>query len=321
MNTSKKLILENLTNITPLSSYPSCNFLDHYVFRDTLSGYSVYYPTTAYGGSFTSSTFNFGVTGGSLNKSCYQDFCFRTIYTRPLRLFCATNLTFVLSALDESVSNIVKIVYDFDDGTDNTAVVPNYITNYTSPKTIFLSHVYYPKNEYITVYSPTITVIYEDSCITTYNFTLCAFKCGIIDAYEKVSLIQSRETFITENLLLTLENTPERHLFNNLLLTKNPVFALPSSSILENVVEPVPVSKNIPFITTRVPAITSQPVFGNPVVAPLPTYSYIEGPGINLTPDQVTLLYYQLFSTTDSSIILTGANLPYFASTGILITV
>ena len=119
MNTSKKLILENLTNITPLSSYPSCNFLDHYVFRDTLSGYSVYYPTTAYGGSFTSSTFNFGVTGGSLNKSCYQDFCFRTIYTRPLRLFCATNLTFVLSALDESVSNIVKIVHYFLSRTTN----------------------------------------------------------------------------------------------------------------------------------------------------------------------------------------------------------
>ena len=96
MNISQNLILENLTNITPLSGLPGCNYLDHYVFRDTLSGFSVYYPTTAYGGTFTSSSINSEVSGGPLSKTCYQDFCFQNITVAPLRLFCTTNLTFIL---------------------------------------------------------------------------------------------------------------------------------------------------------------------------------------------------------------------------------
>jgi len=321
MNTSQKLILDQLTTIIPLSSYPDCNFLDHYVFRDTLSGYSVYYPTTAYGGLFTTSTFNDEVSGGSIKKSCYQDFCVREISVLPLRLFCITNLTFVLSALDESVTNIVKIIYNFGDGSPEQSVIPDYSNAYISPKILPLNHTYYPTDKLVTVYTPTVTVLYNDSCVATYYFTLCSYKCGIIDAYEKAYLLHSRETFNPTNIFLTLESAPERQIFNNLLLTDNPLYSIPSQFNLPNIVDPVPPEKNIPTTTTTLPAVTTQPVFVNPVVAPAPLYNYREGPGINLTPNEVSLLYYELITPTDTSLILSGASLPYFASTGILITV
>ena len=171
------------THVADLSSFDYCTWLDHHIFKDTSltpTGYDFIYPLTAFGGQFDITGFNKTISGGPFYDYCYQDFCLEEYsFLTPINIFCVANVNFVLSALDESAAKIIRIVYDFDDGSEK--LIRNY--NYTLPqyslKDLIVSHTYFPTENFETVYYPSVFILYEDGCTSWITFSLHNFKCGI----------------------------------------------------------------------------------------------------------------------------------------------
>jgi len=300
----------------PLSSYDSCDYLDHYIFSDPISGTNIFYPLSVYGGTFTGSTFDAVVSGGPMFDICTQDFCYKITDVPSVNLFCTTTVYFVLTGLDESESNIIKILYDFDNAEieeQNYTFSSNQPIN---PKSIVKSTTYYPTTKLITAYTPTISVIRSNCCINTYRFTLCSFRCSVLDMYEDVSLLNAQQS-TSFNVILTLENQRDKQLFSNILNIGDPVFIQPLSG-LPFVVETVPPAQNIVIVEPRIP---SEPVDTSPIVAPPPGFVYQQGTGIDINPDRVTLVppdYFESYGVTQG-ITISGDGPPYLQATGIII--
>lgn len=319
------------SNVKELSSYDFCTWLDHHIFRDTSlspTGYDFFYPLTAYGGPLSAGpinpeiTYDSIVSGGPLADTCYQDFCYQTIALSPVTIYCITTVNFVLTALDESVSDIIKVVYDFGDGSEF------FVNDYTpgvdgaiSPKDIIVSHEYYPTEKVVTTYIASVSVLYNNCCITTYINTLCSYRCGILEMYEDTYLLDATQSKDSNNIIFTLENLPRRQIFDNVLDLNEP---LPYLSALPNVLEPIPQLE--PRSTTKRP-VTAQRVRRSPIKPPTPRFIYLEGPGIDLDPNSPELLLRQQFISIaeTSGIILSSSSptrdhgAPYMGGPGITI--
>lgn len=309
------------SNVTALSTYGFCYWLDHHIFKDTSlspTGYNFFYPLTAYGGPLSAvpgtTIPNVFVSGGPLYEICYQDFCFKSYDLGFKVIRCVATVNFVLTALDESVSDIIKIMYNFGDGSD--ILVNSYeFTNpqAPSPKDIVVSHVYYPSEQTLTTYRASLSVLYNNCCINTYTTVLCSFRCGILEMYEDVRLLDATQTKDSYNIILTMESDRRRQLFDTLLDLNEP---LPYLSALPNMIEPIP--QAIRDTATR--SLTGQRTKKSPVRPPPPVFIYAEGPGINLSPDIPQLALKESFILlTTSGIVLSGIGAPYLGGPGIII--
>lgn len=317
MNTIQFLIPSNTTE---LSTYGFCSWLDHHIFKDTglsPTGYDFLYPLTAYGGPLSASTaivYSASAIGGPLYEICYQDFCYKQTILTAFETYCVTTVNFVLSAIDESVASVMKIVYDFGDGSAEVYNDYKFTSNPpVSPKDIVVSHVYYPQNKTLTTYNPSISVVFSDCCVNTYTAMICAFRCGILDVYEDTFLLDAAQSKDSFNIILTLEDQGRRQIFGNLLDLNEP---LPVLSGLPGEVQPVPQVE----VSTAVRSNTARRLRRNPIVASVSQYDYIEGTGIDLVPDTSTLETLQPFQISNSSIQLSGTGAPYAGGTGITIS-
>jgi hypothetical protein len=317
MNTSQFLIPSNTAE---LSTYDFCSWLDHHIFKDTSlspTGYDFLYPLTAYGGPLSANTpivYSASAVGGPLYEICYQDFCYKQTILNAFEIYCVTTVNFILSALDESVANIMKIVYDFNDGSE--VIYNDYkFTNNppVSPKDIVVSHVYYPQNKTLTTYNPSISVVFSDCCVNTYTATICSYRCGILDIYEDTFLLDAAQSKDSFNIILTLEDQDRRQIFGNLLDLNEP---LPFLSALPGEVQPVPQVE----ASTVVRSNTARRLRRNPIAASVSQYDYIEGAGIDLIPDAATLDTLEPLQTSNLSIQLSGTGAPYAGGTGITIS-
>jgi len=267
-----------------LSAYDLCNILDHWIFVDPISGINVWYPLTAYGGDLIPTTYASTITGGPFYDICYQDVCFETVSITPVKMYCTTDVNFVLSGLDESASKIIKILYDFGDGTTikenalDATVSP--ISSAPSPKLTIVSHTYNPGKNYITTYYPSISVIKSDCCITTLNFTLCSFQCGILDLYDTVGLLNTQMLSPTYNLVVVFEDREEQQIYANLLLSQEPISLLSAASALPDLVEPIPLTARPTEFRYRV--IPPTDLVG--IEPPPPDYLYVACVGVTINP-------------------------------------
>jgi hypothetical protein len=319
LSTSARILIP--ANSVELSSYNYCNWLDHHIFKDTNlspTGYDFVYPQSAYGGYFYPRAITFAkvVSGGPFYDICYQDFCTEIFSINSVNLYCISTVAFILSALDESNAKIIKLIYDFDDKTDMVIKNYDYINPYTIPiKQQTVYHTFYPRDNLITTYHPKISAIYEDGCTSTIAMTLCCFKCGIIDAYENVGLLDSAQTKEVRSIVLTLEDRKNRQLFTNMLDLDAP---LPPLTAIPQAPVTIP---TLPQLTI-VKATSARLQFINPVTVNIFNYEYMEGLGINLTPDLLELAPGDLiYSPLSGGIILIdGSGAPYDVGDGILIT-
>lgn len=316
-NTSQFLIPSTTTE---LSTYGFCNWLDHHIFRDTSlspTGYDFLYPLTAYAGplsSATTITYSASVIGGPLYEICYQDFCYKQIILTPIEIYCITTVNFILTALDESVSEIIKIIYDFGDGSEIIYRDFNFANpNAVSPKYNIISHVYYPQDKVLTTFNPTISVVFNDCCINTYTTTICSFRCSILDVYENTYLLDSVQSKDSFNIILTLEDQDRRQVFGNLLDLNEP---LPVLSGLPGEIIPIP--QVAPSTVVR--SNSARRLRRNPVAAVVSQYEYAEGDGIDLIPDTTTLDTAEPLIASNVSIQLSGAGAPYGGGSGIIIS-
>jgi len=320
LSTTASLVIP--TNVISLSTYDYCNWLDHHIFKDTSltpTGYNFTYPQTAYGGYFYPKVINFSktVSGGPFYDICYQDFCSEMFSVQSINIYCIATVNFILSALDESNAKAVKIIYDFNDKSDLVIKTFDYLNPTSTPlKNQIISHTYYPSENFITAYRPSISTVYEDGCTSTVTLTLCSFKCGIIDVYEDVSLLDAAQTQSVRTIILTLENRKNKQVFSNMLDLDALVPLLSGTNNLQEV--PTPIATPL----TIVRSTSARLQFLNPIKIDVINYEYVEGPGINLTPDILSLAPGDFMYTPSLGglIIENGEGAPYVIGDGITIT-
>lgn len=325
MNTPQKSIYFDSVG---LSGIEYCSYLDHYIFSDPISGVNIFYPLTAFGGPLSAGsgippetggvTFNGSISGGPLEDTCFQDYCFRTYVVAPIKLYCSTTVNYSFSGLDQSDSRILKIIYDFGDKSEFREV-PYIKTNTGSiePQNVVVSKTYYPTNELAVTYTPSISVIRSDCCINTYRLTLSSFRCGILDIYEDVVLHNAQQASGFD-IILTMEKVNQRQLFKNALDINDITFAIPALSTLPYLVEPVPPQINKPKPEPIGPKKPVQPIDQNPVTAPEPGYYYVEGEGVDLVPDFLRIVPSEdITSNFTSGLSISGDGPPYIQGEGI----
>jgi len=190
--------------------------LDHYLFVDPISGSTFVYPTTADGFSaFDSSSFytnSVTVTADDENMFPWgyaiQD-VITNIIIPPFK--GPRNIIFSPAGLDTTQRSILKIIYDFGDGTsttiNRTIVTPTNIGDTLSagsPNATSVSHVYYPSNNTgITVYKPTITVYNSNIVRNIFNISISAAPMSIyeLDDVHLINNVQPHTSNETQNIL------------------------------------------------------------------------------------------------------------------------
>jgi len=159
-------------------SLPS--ILNHYLFEDPVYGISFTYPNTANGSFFhtTTGSFTYPVTanGGQIFPWGYVVQTIRTNLTAgPFK--GPHTINFCPSGLDTRYFNVLKIIYDFDNGEQiynvEKDIVPNLRERFLqskSPIEITPSRVYYPGPE-LTTFHPIISVINSNLTQNIYNIS------------------------------------------------------------------------------------------------------------------------------------------------------
>lgn len=308
-----------------VADFPGCLILDHYVFKDPISGYNIFYPLTAFGGPLSANpmpTYTASTSGGAFDKDCYQDYCFDVVDFEPIKIFCVSTVNFIMSAVDQSLSQVSKFVFNFDDGSQPLIITKSLLSNSENLSSKVISRAYYPMAREVTVYKPSIQVVYDNCCINTFNYILCSFQCGIIEKYEDVYLLNAQQTENSTNVLVTLENIREKVVFNNMLKTNEPFYAIPLNNYLPNLVEPVPPTVNIPAAAEPIivlPPVTAQPIDLSPVIIPKKLYIYTAGLGILLQPNPTEGLEFELDTLTSANDVIIDGLVPYITLSGILV--
>ena len=148
--------------LTSLQTLSNADQLNHYLFVDPVVGVNFPYPLTSNGGE------NWGVATATVSGGLFfpWGYVFQTNYQFiTAGVFKGPHtITFSPSGIDTRYFGILKIVYDFGDGTSKTIerdVIPNNPdTALTSgdPTKINVAHDYWPKNN-LTTFTPSITVL------------------------------------------------------------------------------------------------------------------------------------------------------------------
>lgn len=163
-----------IITLTSLQTLGNPTQLNHYLFVDPVAGVNFPYSLTCNGGE------NWGVNTETVSGGLFfpWGYLFQTNYQ-----FLTSNafkgpytITFSPSGLDTRYFGILKIAYDFGDGTSQIIerdVIPNNPdTALTTgdPTKINVSHDYWPTND-ITTFTPTITVLNGNLTLDVYNIT------------------------------------------------------------------------------------------------------------------------------------------------------
>lgn len=170
-----------------------------YMFLDPVYGYSYTYPLTDIGGDFSGT--------GSYSASAYAGKFYPWGYNKQTTVTILTagtlkgpyTITFSPSGLDTSGYALLKIVYDFGDGTsfstDNSIIYSvkgaggNGVSDPTKQN---VTHDYWPTNNYITTYTPTVTVLNGDLSLNIYNISFSLVPVSLFEL-DDISIINAAQ--------------------------------------------------------------------------------------------------------------------------------
>lgn len=295
-----------------LSSYQVLerpSVLNHYLFNDPVYGTDINYPLTADCQLFTTDTTSLtAISGGKFYPWGYP--IKNTLTTSTLGEFKGdTTLIIVPSAIDETYFTTLKIVYDFDDGSDILNVEKKTVINYIptvaaldpgSPIDSVITHIYKPRStESLTTFYPTISVFSANLSMNVYRLELSVYPDSLF-TFKDFHLINSAQlTKADDNVqksLEILEISKDENLYvsNFLLLSSTPDANLNKKSNREYIPTPTPSPTYTPTATvtpTKTPTptqtITRTPTNTfNPSSTPTPTLTFTpsETPGVTPTP-------------------------------------
>lgn len=173
--------------------------LNHYLFEDPVYGISFTYPNTANGSFFhtTTGSFTYPVTanGGLIYPWGYVVQTIRTNLTAgPFK--GPYTINFCPSGIDTRYFNVLKIIYDFDNGEQiynvEKDIVPNLRERFLqskSPVETTPSRVYYPGPE-LTTFHPIVSVINSNLTQNIYNITFSLVPESIYD-YSSLKVLNA----------------------------------------------------------------------------------------------------------------------------------
>jgi len=120
-------------------------------------------------------------------------------------------LTFSTSGLDNSLFGILKVLYDFGDGTKKAVSYPigddfSGIALIEAPGDTNVHHDYYPLSLSGTTYTPSVTVINGNLVSFVYNVSATFFPASIYEL-DDVHLLNSVSLGVSSNQLLNIYET------------------------------------------------------------------------------------------------------------------
>jgi len=285
-----------------LSSYQQLgypNIINHYLFLDPVYETNIVWPACA-NGSFFDQTVGGFVYPVTANGGLFFPWGYpinNTSLSAYLGTFKgATTLTFIPSSIDNSYFPTLKIVYNFDDEKDILNIEKNLVLNVLptvatldpgTPNSTNISHTYYPRNNKITTYHPTVTVLNGNVVSNYFKFTLSIVPDTLFD-YDEFRLINSAQiTKIDEAFDKSLEvfeiSENNTHFVSNfLLLSADPSLIVPKSAIAL----PTPTPSITPTITPTIsitPSVTPT-ISITPTITETPTTTPTITPTITNTP-------------------------------------
>jgi hypothetical protein len=197
------------------------NLLNHYLFVDPISGVTFTFPATSDGGSFSTSFVYPTSTNAGLFFPWGYVFQNTTTDIDLGTLKGPYTITFSPSGLDKRFFGVLKISYDFGDGTSEIVerdIVPNNPnTAFTrgDPANINITHIYWPKNNNITTYTPGITVLNGNLAQNIFNIRLQIVPGSIYELgnINLINIAQHQEA-LDETLGVFEINKPSTYVTN-----------------------------------------------------------------------------------------------------------
>ena len=170
-----------------------------YMFLDPVYGYSYTYPVSDIGGGFTGTE----VYTQSANAGLFYPWGYnkQTIITKlsagPFK--GPYTISFSPAGLDTSVYALLKLYYDFGDGTgfstDNSIVYSVEGTGgngLSDPTTQIVTHDYWPTNSGVTTYTPTISVLNGDLSLNIFNISFDMVPVSIFE-FDDINIINAAQ--------------------------------------------------------------------------------------------------------------------------------
>lgn len=184
------------------------DLLNHYIFVDPIYGTSFTYPNSASGSLFNSTTgtfvYPFTADGGQFFPWGYMvQNTAQSLTAGPFK--GPYTVYFNPSAIDETYYSVLKIIYNFGDGTSQ--VVEKSIVDTTGtgdPTTTIVSHNYWATSQNGTTYSPFISVINGNLNINVFNIEFTIMPDSVYD-FSDFHLIDSLQLSLSSNNLTVME--------------------------------------------------------------------------------------------------------------------
>lgn len=288
--------------------------------RDRVYEYNLTDPWVVYQPDTTS--YNLTTYGGDFHIG-YKDLKHYTFEVNGKLLFCNTNVLFNFSEFDQTVSKIVKVIFD----PDNNRELQTFDGMLSGNGMIYpilssISSDYYPSENFYTLFFPKFRIEYEDGIIFSLICPLTVTQCGIFETYKNRTLVESLPYYKNlSNVILFINDKNDNNLYIHDIDTRLPFVLsanVPQDIELPDVIIPVPLGGF--FVSLEQPVVPQPPTNINPVLPPLPYYIYSEDLGVFIVPNNSIFYETEEFNTDNSLVILNGGA-PYFAGTGVTINV
>lgn len=341
------------TSFSPLSSYPTVDFLNGYYFKNVDGLTTFNYPTTTFGGPLTGAqgplsadggvVFNTTISGGTIQNYTYNDFSALDSKVDLGLFYCTPTIFVSLSSFDKTVSPILKLVYQPLPGAElitiNSVLSVQVLSAFTNtvllpPKNQILKFDFQPSPSYITTYNSFLSVIRLDGTVNTFTFATSVAQCEMLSLYDTANILNSQLLDSSDYVLLTLENKNNNTVYNSILNTSIPFFLLTGGDTtelqdLESETETVfdlETSPGAPteFIADQIrqvalPEIPQPKPKINPITPQAAEYYYRGIRGIRIRPLIAKLLPGEEFyyAIPQSGLIITRGGAPYLPGIGI----
>jgi hypothetical protein len=202
-------------------------------------------------------------------------------------IFCESDVIFDFSNFDQSVSRIIKIIFDPNNGDELQKITSHFYNgSITYPVLSSIKATYYPSDSFYTFYYPNFIINYEDGNSINLTIPLTSVQCGIFDSYKNRKIVESL-TYNEKksNILLFISDEVDNSLYIGDIYTRLPFILsanLPEKDTeLPYLIKPVPVGSTIDSLDQVIIPIPKGRK--NPVIPPTLLYIYSEYDGISIT--------------------------------------
>lgn len=170
-------------------------------------------------------SFSTTITGGVLSSTSYEDFSLLTSRVTIPMQSCVTLLSINLSAFDITVSDISKVLCEFNDEVKEISSSLEIVDTDIQPVLIDnkIEIVLYPdKVNHVGTYNVMLSVYRFDSTVNKFILSGNILKCNVLDYLSNNKLVDTQIMSNPKDVLVLNENYDKKLLFLNKLIVDSP---------------------------------------------------------------------------------------------------